>query len=103
MGDRKGEGMGEKARQRRAGDGRWRWKEEEERRKLEEEREGPESFIEQWACLGKWNFSNLFFLCSFQERPLGQDEIDGNSLLKCPSMLAIYISPLLHFCVNSFM
>lgn len=73
------------------------------RRKLVEECEGPESLIEQWACLGKWDFSNLSFLCSFQERPLGQDEIDGNSLLKCPSMLATHICPLLHFCVNSFM
>lgn len=73
------------------------------RRKMkEEEYEGPESLIEQRACSGKCNFSNLLSVCSFQERPLGQDEIDGNSLSRCPSMLANIAVPS-SFCVNSFM
>lgn len=82
-------------RQERGGDGRkgwseksWGWEVEMEggRRKWKSVKD------QKWACPRKWDFSNLLFLCSFQERPLGQDEIDGNYLLKCPSMLATHIS-----------
>lgn len=76
----------------------WGWEVEMEEGRWNSRVWGTRKLDKHWACLGKWDFSNLLSLCSFQERPLGQDEIDGKSLLRCPSMLAPHCCPLLHFC-----